>query len=636
MEFPEPTLPGGSPITDRSDAATRQDAPDLERRAWAQFAEADNTDSFCRSWLAIQCRMITGTTGGLVLLGTPDVGPFTAVAVWPDVRRSMEHLTATAERALRERRGLLSKHEQTSIGGESAVPSYHVAYPLELDKKLYGVVVLETSLRTESQLQAILRQLHWGSAWLEVLLRRQQSQSDALTQKRLATVLDLVAVAVEEDRFYAAALALVTELATRLACDRVSVGFVRKNYVAVVAISHTAQFEKKTNLVRSIGSAMDECFDQQATILYPTPATGEALVNRAHEELAQVHSIAAVCSVALYRSGEIVGALTFERSTDNPFDTETVELCEVLASVSGPILDEKRKSDRLIIWKIAASAGDQLRKLIGPRHVVRKLVLVAVTALVLFLAFAKGDYRVAADATLEGQIQRVLAAPFASYISEANARAGDVVKQGEVLAILDDKDIRLERLKAAGQKRQLLKQYRQAMASHDRPQMQITTAQLSQVDAQLQLLEYQLSRTKIKAPFKGIIVSGDLSQSLGAPVETGRVLFEMAPLDAYRVVLQVDERDITAVSVEQSGQLVLSSIPNERLSFTVEKITPVSVAEEGRNYFRVEARLDDTSERLRPGMEGVGKIYIDRRSLVWVWTHSLIDWLRLWTWSWWP
>ena len=192
----------------------------------------------------------------------------------------MEHLTATAERALRERRGLLSKHEQTSIGGESAVPSYHVAYPLELDKKLYGVVVLETSLRTESQLQAILRQLHWGSAWLEVLLRRRQSQSDALTQKRLATVLDLVAVAVEEDRFYAAALALVTELATRLACDRVSVGFVRKNYVAVVAISHTAQFEKKTSLVRSIGSAMDECFDQQATILYPTPATGEALVNR--------------------------------------------------------------------------------------------------------------------------------------------------------------------------------------------------------------------------------------------------------------------------------------------------------------------------------------------------------------------
>ncbi|MFQ5937794.1 MAG: HlyD family efflux transporter periplasmic adaptor subunit, partial [Acidiferrobacterales bacterium] len=600
MDSPEPTFPSSQRPSERAEVTPEGAAVERERFVWAQFAEADSADAFCGSWLAIQCRMIADVMGGLVLLGPADAGPFTPAAVWPDVRRSMQHLTAAAERALKERRGLLLSSQAQSQSGDSSTESYHVAYPLEIEKALHGVVVLEVPARPQAQLQAILRQLHWGSAWLEVLLRRQQSHSDALTQKRLATVLDLVAVAVEEDRFYAAALALVTELATRLACDRVSVGFVRKNYVAVVAISHTAQFEKKTNLVRSIGSAMDECFDQQATILYPTPATGDALVNRAHEELAQVHSMAVVCSVPLYRSGEIVGTLTFERSTDNPFDTETVELCEALASVSGPILDEKRKSDRLIIWKIAASVGDQLKKLVGPRHVVRKLVLVAVTAFALFLAFAKGDYRVAADAALEGQIQRVLAVPFASYISEANARAGDVVKQGEVLAILDDKDLRLERLKAAGQRQQLLKQYREAMASHDRPQMQITTAQLSQVDAQLQLLEYQLSRTEIKAPFKGIIVSGDLSQSLGAPVETGQVLFEMAPLDAYRVVLRVDERDITAVSVEQSGQLALSSIPNERLSFTVEKITPVSVAEEGRNYVRVEARLDDPSERLRP------------------------------------
>ena len=68
----------------------------------------------------------------------------------------------------------------------------------------------------------------------------------------------------------------------------------------------------------------------------------------------------------------------------------------------------------------------------------------------------------------------------------------------------------------------------------------------------------------------------------------------------------------------------------------VNKITPVSLAKEGRNYFRVEAKMENSSDRLRPGMEGVGKIKIDRRKLIWVWTHEAIDWLRLKLWRYWP
>ena len=42
------------------------------------------------------------------------------------------------------------------------------------------------------------------------------------------------------------------------------------------------------------------------------------------------------------------------------------------------------------------------------------------------------------------------------------------------------------------------------------------------------------------------------------------------------------------------------------------------------------------SKKLRPGMEGVGKISIDRRKLIWVWTHKAVDWLRLQIWKWKP
>jgi hypothetical protein len=50
----------------------------------------------------------------------------------------------------------------------------------------------------------------------------------------------------------------------------------------------------------------------------------------------------------------------------------------------------------------------------------------------------------------------------------------------------------------------------------------------------------------------------------------------------------------------------------------------------------VEARLDQPHARLQPGMEGVGKIAIDERRLVWIWLRTLIDWGRLAFWSWTP
>ena len=637
MDSTELRVPGHSPSQAEPDGNTAQQIFEREHLIWAQFAAADHVDGFCRSWLAIQCRMISGVTGGLVLLGPPDAGPFTPVAVWPDVRRSMEHLTTAAERALRERRGLLLKNKAGSNKQEGDGERYHVAYPLEVDHKIHGVVVLDVASRPESQLQALLRQLHWGSAWIETLVRRQESGTSTQTQKRLITVLDLIAAALEQERFYAAALALVTELATVLSCNRVSVGLVRKNHIVVEAVSHSAQFEKKTNLITTIGRAMDEAYDQQAVILYPAPESSPVpLVTRAHEELATAGDSGTLCTIPLYHCGRIVGALTLEKGGVDSFDPKTVDLCEAIAAMAGPVLEDKRKNDRLLIYKFAESSRRQLEKLIGTGHVAFKLISAFSVILVLFLLFVNGDYRVAAKTAVEGEIQRVITSPFQGYVAQADARAGDIVKQDQVLAVLEDKDLKLEQLKGLSQREQLLSQYREAMAKHERAKIRITMAQLNQVNAQLELQNYQLARTKVVAPFDGVIVNGDLSQSLGAPLEKGQVLFEIAPLDAYRVILQVDERDIADVTVGQSGQLVLSSLPGEKFEFTVQKITPVSTAEEGRNYFRVEARLDDDSERLRPGMEGVGKIMIERKRLVWIWTHSLIDWLRLWLWSWLP
>jgi multidrug resistance efflux pump len=234
-------------------------------------------------------------------------------------------------------------------------------------------------------------------------------------------------------------------------------------------------------------------------------------------------------------------------------------------------------------------------------------------------------------------------AAVAATVSRVHVRAGDTVHAGEIIGSFDDRDLQLERAKLLAQRAQYSQQYREAMANHDRAQAAITTAQIDQAQAQLALVEEQLSRTSMVAPFDGVIVSGDLSQKLGSPVERGQTLFEVAPLAGFRIALQVDERDFAYVAPGQHGHLTVTSIPNERFAFVVTRVTAVNTPKEGRNTFRVEARIDSSqkdsangSAALRPGMEGVGKIDIDERKLVWIWTHGLVDWLRLTLWAWLP
>src|SRR5262249_8126375 len=151
---------------------------------------------------------------------------------------------------------------------------------------LRGVVVMHVAPRPEAELQGVLRQLHWGAAGLEVLFVRDEVYRERASRERLQTVLELVAAAAAHERFSAAATALATELATRLHCERVTIGFLRGNKAHVDAVSHSAQFKERPNLLRSVSAAMEEAIDQGVSVVYPPLPEQPAAVVRAHEELA--------------------------------------------------------------------------------------------------------------------------------------------------------------------------------------------------------------------------------------------------------------------------------------------------------------------------------------------------------------
>lgn len=600
----------------------------FESAHWARLTHAADAAGFAAGWLEIQCRAIDGVIRGVVVLRASETAAYAPAAIWPEGIEGSPKLAAAAEQALRQRKVVVDGAKR----GAQRKDLVFIAHPVLVDDELYGAVALELEGRAESALRELVQRLGWGIGWLEALARRKTFTSKA----RLVTVLELIATALQHDRFQAAATAVATELATTFGCERVGIGFMKGRHIQLRALSHSAAFSKKTNLVRALEAAMDESADQLATVVYPARKDGPFQVTRAHAELLQQHGAGAVCTVPLTAGANVLGALVLELPTGSEFDARTVELCEHAALLVGPVLDVKRREDRWLLRKAADSAATLLRQLVGQRHVALKLWTLFAALTIAFFAFVEGDYMVTADANLEGTVQRAITASMPGYVIEANARAGDVVRKGSVLAALDDRDLRLERQKLLSQAAQQESERRQAIAEGNRARARVLEAQAGQLQAQMALVDEQISRTRLVAPFDAVVVKGDLSQSLGAAVERGNVLFEVAPLDTYRVIMKVDERDITAVAIGQSGRLALTSMPNEEFALTVEKITPVSVVDEGRNFFRVEAAARGATEKLRPGMEGVGKIQIDRRNLFWIWTHKLVHWMRMWAWSWWP
>lgn len=599
----------------------------LDMDALGRLKQGTDRSQVAAAWLQTLSRQNPAMRQGLVLLSSAGQGRFEPASVWPAGATPERTLLASLETAVRNARVIIQTLQEAEGDGVA------LAVPILIGGKLRGAtgVVLEPA--DQPGIQLMLDQLQWGAGWLETLVQRARLDDSA----GLVTVVELLATSLHHARFQEAALATATELAAALDCERVAVSFLRGRHNRVRALSNSASIGRNAALIRGIEAAMDEALDQEATVVWPPPEGGTERVTRAHETLARAHDMSAICTVPLSEGDRPIGALLLERADGRSFDRDTVRLCEHAGALLGPTLDTKRREDRWLPAKTWDAGGNLMRALFGPRNAALKLGVLLAVAFAAFCVFAKGTYRVTADAVLEGSVQRSISAPMTGYLADAYVRAGDEVREGQLLANLDMTDLRLEKLRSLAERAKQERELSEARARKERARMQILAAQIGQADAQIALIDAQMERMRMTAPFDGIVVAGDLSQALGAPVERGEVLFQIAPLDDFRVMLKVSERDIGDVAAGQTGSLALSAMPSEPLPIAVQRITPISAAEEGRNVFSVDSRLTDTGGALlRPGMEGVAKVEIGERRLVWNWTRNLVLWTRMFLWSWMP
>lgn len=452
----------------------------------------------------------------------------------------------------------------------------------------------------------------------------------AVVRTRSSVVLTMQARALAHERFAPAAATVVNELALLLGCERVSIGFHVGGRIDIAAISNTSDVRARQSAVLSIAAAMEESLEQRSVIIHPVPHGSAVNVSLAHAALAKLNGSASICTVPFIGRQRAFGALVFERRTG--FDAQALELAKDAAMFVAPILELKHRLDSPLGGRIVEAMAPRGRRFAGVELAPWKVGTLAATLAILVLALWPATYRVVAPARIEGSVQRVIAAPVDGFVREVTARPGASVQAGQLLVALEDQDLALEREKWHAEAEQLDKQYRDALSKDDAAQIVIARSKLEQARTQYELALRQLERAKLTAPFDGVLLSGDLSQSIGMPVKRGQELMTVAPDKSFRVVAEVDEQDVSQLKLGQNSHVMFAGLSSQPLGFKVSRVAPVATTLEGRNVFEVEGRLEGGAAGLRAGLRGVAKIDIDERSLGAEWWTRASNWLRR---TWW-
>jgi len=197
--------------------------------------------------------------------------------------------------------------------------------------------------------------------------------------------------------------------------------------------------------------------NQATSLVHPGIPIIDSSVTRAHAAFAQHHGNGSILTVLLPGRDGCIGAVTLERRAGEPFAENTIELCESLASVIGPALEIKRREERSLYSKGVEGSAGFIRKLVGPSLLSIKLTFLCIAVLIGVLSIIPGVHKITAPASIEGAVKQILLVPQTGFVKEAQVRAGDLVREGELIAALDDSNLKLEALKWVGERNKIEK-----------------------------------------------------------------------------------------------------------------------------------------------------------------------------------
>lgn len=217
-------------------------------------------------------------------------------------------------------------------------------------------------------------------------------------------------------------------------------------------------------------------------------------------------------------------------------------------------------------------------------------------------------------ATLEAEEEAMVVAKVQGIVRDLNIEEGDYVKQGQVMARLEDEQLAIEATRAKATMDRLYNEFQRNKELFDRKLISAEQYENSKFEYESQKAAYDLAQLKveysqIKAPISGVISQRLIK--IGNMVNANQEVFKITDFDPLLAVLHVPEHEMNKIKKNQETAIEVDAISNQTFTGRVLRISPVINPETGT--FKVTVVINDESRRLKPGMFGRVQIVYDTR-----------------------
>ncbi|MGI9474912.1 MAG: efflux RND transporter periplasmic adaptor subunit [Rubripirellula sp.] len=247
----------------------------------------------------------------------------------------------------------------------------------------------------------------------------------------------------------------------------------------------------------------------------------------------------------------------------------------------------------------------------------RRSWMIAVSVIFLTVLLAPVPYHVQAELEIQPTVRRYVAVPFEGSLQQAHVRPGDTVREQELLAEIDPREIEFELAGINAELQRARQEQKGLLAERDVAGSQIAGWESKRLENASDLLELRRENLEIRSPIAGVVVRGDWKQSEGMPMSRGDTLFEIAPLNELVVEIAVPEEDVHHVRDGMRVEFFVNAMPGRTLEGLIIRVHPSAELREHENVYIAELSLRNPEGVYRPGMRGRARIVSDRHTLAW-------------------
>lgn len=461
----------------------------------------------------------------------------------------------------------------------------------------------------------------------ENVRREPHGQSEILPQDlaaATAAILDLNSRVAQADGLTAASRAIVEQLALYLNFDRVAIAWRRSTGGCVLrTISGVPHFDPRSEAATQLQAVADEAASRGSDGSWPPIGSMNRHALLAHRRLAETSRVDVVATFTMRESDRIAGVLIVSGSRAALHDPKQIRFLRTASDCLVSTLTLITHAEGSWLRR----SWTTLRRAIGRRAFAAMMVAAVIVVAVMALPM---PYRMSARCVIEPMQRRFVVAPHQGLIEASLVQPGDVVRAGQALARMDGREVRWELAGLEADRRQAQQQRDTSLARGDLAKSELARLEVEQLDAKLALLRRRESLLELKAPLDGVVLSGSLEKLSSAPVETGQVLFEIAPLDQLRVEVAIPAADYRHIAVGNSVKLRFDGRLSEPVTGSLARIRPRSEIRDSADVFVAEVELPNPNESLHPGQRGHAVVSGLRHPLAWNLFHKAFDRVRTW------